>query len=211
MVERKNAKLDTGRPDRESTESERAVREQVRRRQSVTPASNDGAQSSGTSPDHPNEADDYGPLTKALGVTNPAFVDGLFNQILNAVDRSGDKFDLEQILFSCAVLRGAKPRGELESMHIAQMTVVHAALMRSAADFAHAENLAQRDSAMRAMNQLARTYTAQLEALKDYRSGAEPEVTVVSVTDRGQTTVDRVSQPTTRSKAAPDRLSLKAA
>ena len=55
------------------------------------------------------------------------------------------------------------------------------------------------------------TYTAQLEAFKDYRSGAEPEVTVVSVTDRGQTTVDRVSQPTTRSKAAPDRLSLKAA
>jgi hypothetical protein len=96
-------------------------------------------------------------------------------------------------------------------MHIAQMTVVHAAIMRSAGDFAKAETLQQRNSAMRAMSQLTCTYTAQLEAFKDYRSGAEPEVTVVSVTDRGQTTVDRVSQPTTRSKAAPDRLSLKAA
>jgi hypothetical protein len=177
--------------------------------QRKAPASKKGARSLTTAPD--THGDRQAAFMKALGVTNPGFVDGLFNQILNAVDRSGDKFDLEQILFSCAVLRGAKPRGELESMHIVQMTVVHATLMRSAADFAHAENLAQRDSAMRAMNQLARTYTAQLEALKDYRSGAEPEVTVVSVTDRGQTTVDRVSQPTTRSKAAPDRLSLKAA
>jgi len=93
MVERKNAKLDTGRPDRESTESERAVREQVRRRQSVTPAPNDGAQSSATSPDHPNEADDYGPLMKALGTTDVDFAKGLFGQLFHASARAADKYD----------------------------------------------------------------------------------------------------------------------
>ena len=51
---------------------------------------------------------------------------------------------------------------------------------------------------MRAVNQLARTYTAQFEALKRSRTGGEQKVTVqnVSVTEGGQAIVGNVTQAT---------------
>src|ERR1700691_707381 len=106
MVLPKNDKLDAGRPKRESTKRERAVREQVRRRQSVTPAPHDGAKSSATSPDQPNETDDYGPLMKALGTTDRDFAKGLFRQLLSASARGADKFDGEELLFTLGVIKG---------------------------------------------------------------------------------------------------------
>ena len=56
---------------------------------------------------------------------------------------------------------------------------------------------------MRAINQFVRTYTAQLEAFKRYRSGGDPRVTVqtVSVADGGQAIVGNVTQ----ARAAPEK------
>ena len=51
-------------------------------------------------------------------------------------------------------------------MHVAQMVAVHSAMMRIAGELARAEYVQDRGSATRAINQLARTYTAQLEALR---------------------------------------------
>ncbi len=55
------AKNDPGKPERESIERKHAVHEQVRRRQSATPAPPAGAKPSATSPSQPTEPDDYGP------------------------------------------------------------------------------------------------------------------------------------------------------
>jgi len=66
MVLSKNGKPDA---ERKSAEREHA-REQVRRQQSLTPTRHDGGQSAATSTNHPNETDDYGPLTKALATTD---------------------------------------------------------------------------------------------------------------------------------------------
>jgi hypothetical protein len=61
---------------------------------------------------------------------------------------------------------------------------------------ASAEDIAQLDSAGRALGRLARTFPAQMEALNRYRSNGEPAITVqnVSVGDGGKAIVGNVTQ-----------------
>jgi len=68
--------------------------------------------------------------------------------------------------------------------------------MTFARRLAHVENIPQQDSAERAFNKLARTFAAQVEALKRYRSGGEQTVRVEHVTanEGGQAIVGNVSQ-----------------
>jgi hypothetical protein len=62
---------------------------------------------------------------------------------------------------------------------------------------AHVDNIAQQDSAQTAFNKLARTFAAQAEALKDYRSKGEQKMTVqhVHVADGGQAVIGNVGTP----------------
>jgi hypothetical protein len=71
---------------------------------------------------------------------------------------------------------------QLEAMLAAQIAAVHVLTMSFATRLVNAENLVQRDSAERALNKLARTFVAQVEALKRYRTGGEQKVTVEHVT-----------------------------
>jgi hypothetical protein len=68
--------------------------------------------------------------------------------------------------------------------------------MRCAHHLADADDLAQHDSAARALGRLARTFPAQIEALNRYRSHGEPAITVqnVSVGDGGKAIVGNVTQ-----------------
>jgi len=68
--------------------------------------------------------------------------------------------------------------------------------MRCAHHLANAEDVAQQDSAGRALGRLARTFPAQIEALSRYRSHGEPAITVqnVSVQDGGKAIVGNVTQ-----------------
>src|SRR5258707_4455284 len=61
---------------------------------------------------------------------------------------------------------------------------------------ANTDDIAQRDSAARALGRLARTFPAQIEALNRYRSHGEPAITVqnVSVGDGGKAIVGNVTQ-----------------
>jgi hypothetical protein len=58
-------------------------------------------------------------------------------------------------------------------MLAAQMAAVHLASMTFARRLAHVQNIPQQDSAERAFNKLARTFTARMEALRRYRNGGE--------------------------------------
>ena len=75
------------------------------------------------------------------------------------------------------------------------MAAVHMAMMTFAGRLARAETLPQQDSAERAFNKLARTFTAQVEALRRHRKGGEQRVTVehVTVIEGGQAIVGDVS------------------
>jgi hypothetical protein len=94
------------------------------------------------------------------------------------------------------LLDGIKPRDQIEAMLAAQMAAVHVATMTFARRLAHVENIPQQDSAERAFNKLARTFTTQMEALKRYRTGGEQKITVqhVSVGEGGQAIVGNVTQ-----------------
>ena len=61
---------------------------------------------------------------------------------------------------------------------------------------ARVETIPQQDSAGRAFNKLARTFAAQVEAFKRYRTGGQQKVTVehVTVNQGGQAIVDSVTQ-----------------
>jgi hypothetical protein len=67
--------------------------------------------------------------------------------------------------------------------------------MRVAGEVARAENQLERESAMRALNQLARTYCAQLDALKRYRSKAEQNISVQNVAIAQASEASRTARP----------------
>jgi hypothetical protein len=74
------------------------------------------------------------------------------------------------------------------------MAAVHNATMTFARRLNHVDNIQQQDSAERAFNKLARTFTMQMTALKNYRTGGQQKITVqhVNVEDGGQAIVGNI-------------------
>jgi hypothetical protein len=158
-------------------------------------APDDGVPSSANSSDKPNDVNDGGQLMKTLGETNPEFVGKLVGQLVEATRRGPDEVDDQEFFLTLGALKGAKAGDELVAMQIAQMGTINAAVFRASGQLARAETVLQQESATRALTQLARTFTAQLDALNRYRNGAH-QVTVqnVSVNDGGQAIVGNVTQ-----------------
>src|SRR5271154_3789371 len=183
-----------------------AIGKYAARRAIKTPAPRLKVQSGGDgeiiSIDHPNQAVAKALLMEALGTTDVDFVSGLVCQLAEAGSQ-GHQADESGLNFMLAVVKDAKPNDQLEAMLAAQMAVVHVTLMKFARHFNRIESLPQQDSAERALNKLARTFTTQMEALKRYRTGGEQKVTVqhVSVGEGGQAIVGNVTQAAP--KAAP--------
>jgi len=140
-------------------------------------------------------------LTDALGTTNPDFVDGLFGHLLDASTRGAGKCDPRELFFMLAVITEKKPKDPLIAMHLAQMGAVHAALMKAAGEVEQADLLPHKEFAMRAVNQLGRTFAAQLDALKRYHSVPLHNVSV-SVSEGGQAIVGTVTQAANRAAPA---------
>ena len=84
-----------------------------------------------------------------------------------------------------------KPRDGVEGMLAAQMAAVHLAAMTAATRLKRVQTIEQQDSASRMLNQCARTFTAQVEALKKYRATGEQIVKVqhVNVGNGGQAVI----------------------
>ena len=109
---------------------------------------------------------------------------------------SGESPDEVNLSFMISMVKSIKPRDSIEAMLVAQMVSVHVMAMRCAHHLANADDLAQHDSAARALGRLARTFPAQIDALNRYRSHGEPAVTVqnVQVADGGKAIVGNVTQ-----------------
>lgn len=144
--------------------------------------------------DHPDAAIGTQLLMNAFGTTSSYFVHGLLTQMANAGSK-GQEPDEYGMNFLLSVVKGIEPKDEVEAMLAAQMAAVHMATMTFARRLAHVENLPQQDSAEKAFNKLARTFTTQMEALKRYRTGGQQKVTVehVTVNEGGQAIVGNVS------------------
>ncbi len=146
------------------------------------------------SPDHPDLAVGHILLMEALGTVELDFLDGLLGQLANA-GTQGRVVDERGLNFMLAVVKGVEPKDQVETMLAAQMAAVHMATMTFARRLAHVDNIPQQDSAERAFNKLARTFVAQVGALKRYRTGGQQTVTVehVNVGAGGQAIVGNVT------------------
>jgi hypothetical protein len=146
------------------------------------------------SPDHPDHTIGTLAIVRSIGTADLDFFDGLVLQLVNA----GKGEDPEKAVnFMLAVIKGIEPRDQVEAMLAAQMAAVHNATMTFARRLAGVQNIPQQDSAQTAFNKLARTFAAQVETLKRYRSGGEQKMTVqhVHVAEGGQAIVGNVSAP----------------
>jgi hypothetical protein len=151
--------------------------------------------SHGFSIDHPDPELGERLMADALGVTDRDAMHGILRQLVKA-SVSGESPDEVNLSFMISMVKSIKPRDSVEAMLVAQMVSVHVMAMRCAHHLANADDLAQHDSAARALGRLARTFPAQIEALNRHRSHGEPAITVqnVSVGDGGKAIVGNVTQ-----------------
>jgi hypothetical protein len=134
---------------------------------------------------------DLDTITEASG--HPGVAEGFVRQIA-VLGSPGKRFDEEASSFALGFVDGMKPRDPAEVALVTQMAAIHQATMMMARRLNHVENIAQQDSAEKALNKLARTYAAQMDTLKRYRSKGQQTVTVqhVNVEDGGQAIVGNV-------------------
>jgi hypothetical protein len=145
--------------------------------------------------DHPDTATGHVLLMEALGTIDLDFSNGLLRQLLDT-SLEADGVNEERVNFMLAVIKGIKPRDQVEAMLAAQMAAVHDATMKLFPQLSMADFVPQRDSAERTLNKLMRTFVTQMEALKRYRTGGEQKVTVqhVTVGEGGQAIVGNITQ-----------------
>lgn len=128
-------------------------------------------------------------------VTNKSVALGLVGQIV-ALGSQGKRLDERAANFSIGFVDAMQPKDAAEALLLAQMAATHQAAMMMARRLNHVENIPQQDAAERAMNKLARTFTAQLDTLKRYRSkGQTVRVERVNVESGGQAIVGNVNSP----------------
>jgi len=182
----------------EPTDAEKAAMQKMRARRVKTPSIKAIPRKTGAVElllDHPDPAR-YGSvlLMDAFGTGESDFIAELVVQLGRAA-ADGLQINEQRLNFFAAVIKGIKPQDQLESMLAAQMAAVHSLTMEFASRLANAGDLAWRDSAERTLNKLARTFAAQLEALKRYRTGGEQTVRVehVTVNSGGQAIVGNLS------------------
>jgi hypothetical protein len=121
--------------------------------------------------DHPEPAVAQILLMKALGTGDFHFLHGILDQLENAT--AGNTVNVRELNFMLAVVKGVEPRDQVEAMLTAQMAVVHIATMAFARRLARGECALDVEGPERAFPKLARTFAAQVEALKRYRGKGE--------------------------------------
>jgi hypothetical protein len=148
-----------------------------------------------------NAEEETSRFIESFGSRDPDFVFELLRQVANTTPNSRSA-DEQGIKFMMSVISGLKPRDQIEAMIGAQMATLHSAMMTAANRLAHAETLAEMDSAERAVNKLGRTFAALIETLKRYRNGGDHNVVVqhMSIAEGGQAIVGNLTRSARKSK-----------
>ena len=113
---------------------------------------------------------------------------------LKADEASDEHPGNDERIFMLSVIRDLAPRDPVERMLAVQMAATHVATIRAGRSMATADNLPQLEAHYTGFNKLARTFAAQVEALRKHRNGGKQVVLVqhVNVADGGQAIVGHV-------------------
>jgi len=144
--------------------------------------------------DHDDQSFAYTLAMYDVGTGDAEFLNGILRQVA-ALGAPGKQISQETTNFALSVIRSVEPENEVEAMLAAQMAATHLAMMTMAGRLNRVDNIPQQDSAERAVNKLARTFTTQMDTLKRYRAKAQQTVRVerVTVEEGGQAVVGDVS------------------
>ncbi len=144
-------------------------------------------------PDHPDLGMGTALVLEAFGTSSLEFMDGIVGELMNASTR-GREPEVGKLNYMLSIVSGIEPRDQIETMLAAQMAAVHMQMMTFTRRLNHVDNIPQQDSAERAFNKLARTFTTQMEALNKYRGKGQQKMTVehVHVHEGGQAIVGNV-------------------
>lgn len=136
-------------------------------------------------------------LCRIFGTSDEMQANALLSHCLKSLkpdEASDERPGNDERVFILSMIRDLAPRDPVERMLAVQMAATHVATIRSAGWLSRAENLAQGQAHSTAYTKLARTFAAQVEALRKHRTGGEQRVTVqhVNVSDGGQAIVGNV-------------------
>jgi hypothetical protein len=136
-------------------------------------------------------------LKTIFGTEHDQMANGLLRhcfKVLGASEVSDEYSGNDERLFMVNAISDIAPRDGPERLLAVQMVATHTALVRSAGFLARAGTVDQVKAHYSGFNKLARTYTAQMEALRKHRNGGKQTVTVqhVNVENGGQAVVGNV-------------------
>ncbi|MEQ1560693.1 MAG: hypothetical protein ABL933_17370 [Methyloglobulus sp.] len=135
----------------------------------------------------------------SLNITELDFANGLLNQLvaLGAVDGKPNAMNTNFLL---ATIRGFEPKDQLEVMLASQMTAIHNAIMLLNKQLLTVSTTLEQESAINSLAKLNRTFTAQVEAIKRYRSTNEQKITVqhINVNEGGQAVIGTIERGSTQ-------------
>lgn len=153
----------------------------------------DGNRVANISVDHPNESLAFDLLAEAVGADNTAFLMGALDSVGSLAQKGGALSEVH-MNFALSMVAGIKPKDQIEAVLGIQMAAIHIATMQAAACVGGSKTREVYEGYERSLNRLARTFAAQVEALKRYRSKGEQRVYVerVNVEKGGQAIVGNV-------------------
>jgi len=136
-------------------------------------------------------------LCRIFGTSNEIQANAFLSHCLKALkaDEASDEHPAnDERMFMLSIVNDMAPRDPVERMLAVQMAATHVATIRSARWLANTQNIPQVQAHYTGFNKLARTFAAQVEALRKHRTGGEQRVTVqhVNVSDGGQAIVGNV-------------------
>ena len=144
--------------------------------------------------DHPDADVGFALIAEAIGGQSHEFTVGILEG-LGGIASDGNTVSLQRLNFALSIVRGLEAKDQTEALLGAQMAAIHIATMKTAEVFMRTTDLQGHKSIESSLNKLARTFAAQVEALKRYRSKGEQRVYVerVNVERGGQAIVGNVS------------------
>lgn len=145
--------------------------------------------------EHPDSQTAFELQSLALGTRSKATYLHLLNT-LSGLTFKKDAPDVDAINAALSMIAGIEPNDQLENMLATQMVAVHLATLKTATRLKNADSVQLHEMYERAFNRLARTFAAQIEALKRYRSKGEQRMYIerVNVEQGGQAIVGNVSR-----------------
>ena len=141
-------------------------------------------------------------MLEALGTPDRELQNRLLAQVCQTFDGtvSDGVFDKEKVVSAyndtLAILTGIQPQDEIEAMLAVQMIGVHNMAMDYMGKATRTERVGFMTTYMNGATKSLRTFAAQMEALKKYRTGGQQKMIVehVHVNEGGQAIVGTVNQ-----------------